>query len=151
DFVRAHPDVLAHEFEERKAALTQLAETVMDEISSSVPVTPVTLVARIFAEAKHALSEGEIIAEIARYQDERSARVWLIRETTAAEIWRAALPILELRHRIEPAPRWRSDLFEGEGVPIVEEAWQWNPKEVLLRDYYANALLTFAEVKRRGW
>ena len=45
----------------------------------------------------------------------------------------------------------RSDLFEGSGVPIIEEAWQWNPREILLRDYYANSLMTFEEVKGRGW
>ena len=37
------------------------------------------------------------------------------------------------------------------GVPVIEEAWQWNPRETLLRDYYANSLMTFDEVKRRGW
>jgi uncharacterized protein YkuJ len=59
--------------------------------------------------------------------------------------------VLELRHLLQPAQRWRSDLFEGEGVPVIEDAWQWNPNEILLRDYYANSLLTFDEVKRRGW
>ena len=98
-----------------------------------------------------ALTEAEIITEIGRLHDEWTDRVWLLREKTAAEIWRAALPILELRHLIEPAERWRSDLFEGEGVPVVEEAWQWSPSEILVRDYYANSLLTFQEVKKRGW
>ena len=59
--------------------------------------------------------------------------------------------MVELRHLIEPAERWRSDLFEGSGVPVIEEAWRWNPGETLLRDYYANSLMTFDEVKRRGW
>ena len=59
--------------------------------------------------------------------------------------------MLERRHLIEPAEKWRSDLFEGEGVPVIEDAWQWNPREILLRDYYANSLLTFDEVKQRGW
>jgi hypothetical protein len=36
-------------------------------------------------------------------------------------------------------------------VPVIEEAWQWNPNESLLRAYYANSLLTFDEVKQRGW
>jgi glycerol-3-phosphate O-acyltransferase len=151
DFVRAHPDVLNPDFEARKPALTELAGQVMDEISKSIPITPVTLVARIFSEQKKPLTDEEIVAEIARYREEWRDRVWLLREKTAPDIWRAALPVLELRHLIEPAPRWRSDLFEGEGVPVVEEAWQWSPRETLLRDYYANALLTFAEVKRRGW
>ncbi len=151
DFVRAHPDVLAYDFETRKASLTELAEQVMDEISKSLPVTPVTLVAHIFAAHDKALTDAEIIAEIARLREEWTDRVWLLREKTAADIWRGAIPILQLRHLIEPAERWRSDLFEGEGVPVVEEAWQWNPREILVRDYYANSLLTFAEVKRRGW
>ena len=151
DFVRDHPDVLNHDFEGRKAALTELAAQVMGEISKSIPVTPVSLVARIFAEQKKPLTDDEIVAEIARYREEWRDRVWLLREKTAPDIWRAALAILELRHLIEPAPRWRSDLFEGEGVPVVEEAWQWTSRETLLRDYYANSLLTFAEVKRRGW
>jgi hypothetical protein len=36
---------------------------------------------------------------------------------------------------------------------IVERdgAWSWTPAEPMLRDYYANSLLTFEEVKRRGW
>jgi hypothetical protein len=97
------------------------------------------------------LTDDEIVAEIDRYREIWRDRVWLLREKSGAEIWRAALPIMELRHLIEPAPRWRSDLFEGEGVPVVEEAWQWSPREMPLRDYYANALLTFDEVKRRGW
>ncbi len=151
DFVRTHPAVLSDDFESRKASLTELAEQIMEEISQSLPVTPVTLVAHIFAGQGKALTDDEIIAEIARLRDAWHDRVWLLREKTAAEIWRAALPILELRHLIEPAERWRSDLFEGEGVPIVEEAWQWNPHEILVRDYYANSLLTFQEVKQRGW
>ena len=75
----------------------------------------------------------------------------LLREKSGAEAWRAARQILELRRLIQPAQRWRSDLFEGEGVPVLEDAWQWNPDQFLLRDYYANSLLTFAEVKQRGW
>jgi glycerol-3-phosphate O-acyltransferase len=151
DFVRSHPEVLDHDFEKRKKSLTELAERVMEEISNSIPVTPVTLVARIFTDHATSLTDAEIIAEIARYREAWRDRVWLLREKTPAEIWRAALPILELRHLIEPAPRWRSDLFEGEGLPVVEEAWQWTPREILVRDYYANSLLTFEEVKQRGW
>ena len=151
DFVRTHPQILDADFEVRKESLTMLAERVMEEISHSIPVTPVTLVARIFAEQRTPLTDSEIVAEIDRYRELWRDRVWLLREKNGAEIWRAALPIMELRHLIEPAPRWRSDLFEGEGVPVVEEAWQWSARELLLRDYYANALLTFEEVKRRGW
>ncbi len=36
-------------------------------------------------------------------------------------------------------------------MPELEDAWQWNPNEILLRDYYANALMRFEEVKARGW
>jgi glycerol-3-phosphate O-acyltransferase len=151
EFVRTHPDILSTDFETRKASLTELAGTVMDEISRSIPITPVTLVARIFSESAAPLSDTEIIRAIDHYREEWKDRVWLLREKTGAEIWRAALPVIQLRHLIEPAERWRSDLFEGEGVPIVEEAWQWNPRETLVRDYYANSLLTFEEVKRRGW
>src|SRR5258708_15552008 len=109
------------------------------------------MVAHIFASQGKALTDDGLIAEVASLRDAWHARVWLLREKTAAEIWQAAIPILQLRHLIEPAERWRSDLFEGEGVPIVEEAWQWNPHEILVRDYYANSLLTFQEVKKRGW
>ena len=133
-------------------ALTALAELVMTEISNALPVTPVTLLARIFAEhPDEPLTESEIIDAIERYRDSWRDRVWLLREKTGETIWRAARPVVELRHLIQPAERWRSDLFEGSGVPIIEEAWQWNPRESLLRDYYANSLMTFAEVKGRGW
>jgi hypothetical protein len=60
--------------------------------------------------------------------------------------------VLELRHLLVPVDQWRDELFEDRGgMPEIEDAWQWNPRELLLRDYYANALLTFEEVKRRGW
>jgi glycerol-3-phosphate O-acyltransferase len=150
DFVREHPDALSPDFETRKPHLQELAERVMREIGNALPVTPVPLVARVLTEHPVA-TEGEIAAEIDRYLAARRDRVWLIREKTGREIWKAAHNVLELRHLIEPAEKWRSDLFEGEGVPIIEDAWQWNPREILLRDYYANALLTFDEVKQRGW
>lgn len=150
DFVRAHPEVLAPHFDDRKEALQLLADTIMRQISHALPVTPVTLVARAFAQSEM-LSEKEILAEIERVRAEWSDRVWLLREKTAPEIWRAARNILELRHLIEPVERWRSDLFDDDGVPILEDTWQWNRDEKLLRDYYANSLLTYDEVKRRGW
>jgi glycerol-3-phosphate O-acyltransferase len=151
DFMRDHPGLLATDFDARKPALTELAERVMDEISSSIPVTPVTLAARIFAEQKTPVTDGEMVAAMDGYRERWRERPWLLREKNGAEMWRAALPVLELRHLIQPAPRWRSNLFEGDGVPVVEEAWQWNPDELLLRDYYAGSLLTYAEVKQRGW
>src|SRR5262245_456248 len=150
EHVRAHPEVLAHDFEARKPHLQAIAEQVMREISAALPVTPVPLVARILTEHPIA-TEEEIVSEIGRYQTLWRDRVWLLREKTPQDIWTLARRVLELRHLVEPAQRWRSDLFEGEGVPIIEDAWQWNAKEILLRDYYANSLLTFDEVKQRGW
>lgn len=150
DFVRAHPDLVSPDFETRKPHLQEIADAVMREISKALPVTPVPLVARILAE-RGVATEREIIDDIVRYQSLWKERVWLLREKNARDIWTLARKILELRHLIEPAQRWRSDLFEGEGVPIIEDAWQWNANELRLRDYYANSLLTFDEVKARGW
>ena len=152
DFVSEHPAILSPSFDDRKVALTDLAELVMSEISNALPVTPVTLLARIFADhPDEPLTDAEIVDAIDRYRETWRDRVWLLREKTGQSIWRAARPVVELRHLIHPAERWRSDLFEGSGVPIIEEAWQWNPRETLLRDYYANSLMTFEEVKKRGW
>ena len=148
DFIAAHPDVLSESFDDRKASLQKFAELVMSEISAAVPVTPVTLVATILKEPR---TDAEILAELARYRDEWRERVWLLREKTPQEIWDLARKILTLRRLVQPSERWRSDLFDGSGVPVIEEAWQWNPNESLLRNYYANSLLTFDEVKRRGW
>jgi len=151
EFVSEHPAILAPVYDDRKAALTELAERVMQEISNALPVTPVTLLARIFADAGEPITEVEIVEAIDRYRETWRDRVWLLREKTGEAIWRAARPVIELRHLIEPAERWRSDLFEGSGVPVIEEAWRWNPRETLLRDYYANSLMPFDEVKQRGW
>jgi len=148
EFIAAHPEVLASSFDDRKAALQQFAESVMREISSAIPVTPVSLVATILDEPH---TDEEIVAEIARYREQWRDRVWLLREKTPQEIWRLAREILSLRRLVQPAERWRSDLFDGSGVPVIEEACQWNPNESLLRAYYANSLLTFDEVKQRGW
>jgi glycerol-3-phosphate O-acyltransferase len=152
DFVRDHPAILSPSFDDRKVALTELAELVMTEISKALPVTPVTLLARIFADhPDEPLTDAEIVDAIDRYRETWRDRVWLLREKTGQSIWRMARPVVELRHLIQPAERWRSDLFEGSGVPVIEEAWRWNPAETLLRDYYANSLMTFEEVKKRGW
>jgi len=135
-FVAAHPGVLAHDFEARKGDLTALAELVMSEISKAVPVTPVTLVARIFADHDgRALTEAELAAEIAAYRERWRDRIWLLREKTPEELWRAARDVLELRH-----------LIVNDGA-----AWRWNGEQRLLRDYYAHSLMTFEDVKRRGW
>ena len=150
DFVREHPQVLAMTYEERKGGLQQLAESIMTEISNALPVTPVTLVARIFRAHPKPMTSAEIEHAIDAFLRDET-RIWLLREKTPREIWKAARQVLELRHLVQPVEQWRSDLFEEDGVPIVEDAWQWNPDEVLLRDYYAHSLDTFDEVRRRGW
>ena len=150
-FIRSHPAILSPDFEQRKGDLRALAESVMDAISAALPITPVTLAARIFSESRDPLTDAEIIARMDAYRDRWRERIWLLREVTGAEMWRYAKRILELRRVIAPAQKWRSDLFEGEGVPILEEAWQWNPAEIPLRDYYANSLMSFDDVRRRGW
>ncbi|HEY8184131.1 MAG TPA: 1-acyl-sn-glycerol-3-phosphate acyltransferase [Thermoanaerobaculia bacterium] len=150
-FIRNHPAILSPDFEQRKGDLRALADSVMDEISAALPITPVTLAARIFSESRDPLTDDEMIERMDGYRERWRDRVWLLREKNGEEMWRRAKWILELRHLIEPAQKWRSDLFAGEGVPVVEEAWQWNPAEILIRDYYANSLMSFAEVKQRGW
>jgi glycerol-3-phosphate O-acyltransferase len=150
DFIRAHPEALAADFEERKGAIQQLAELVMTEISDAFPVTPVGLVATLFA--RHGvLTEEQIVAGIQKLREEWRERPWLLREKTPKDIWKAAHFVLSLRHLIVPVDQWHDDLFEQGGIGTIEDAWQWNPKEKLLRDYYANALMTFDDVKRRGW
>jgi glycerol-3-phosphate O-acyltransferase len=151
DFVRETPAILASDFAERKPHLEALANAVMAQISSALPMTPVTLAARVFAASSDPLSDGEVVAAMNRYLKQSSHGLSLLREKTGEEIWPAAKKILELRRLIQPVERWRSDLFEGEGVPVVEDAWRWSPDDLLLRDYYANSLLTFDEVKARGW
>jgi glycerol-3-phosphate O-acyltransferase len=149
-FIREHPAVLSHSFDERKPYLQLLGDTVMGEISNAIPVTPVTLVASIFSHRSE-LTDEEMVTEIDRRRGEWHARPWLLREKTAFEIWKAAKFVLELRRLIVPVERWRDDLFNRGGIPSIEDAWQWNPEQLLLRDYYANSLLTYEEVKRRGW
>ena len=146
EFIRQHPRLLANDFDERKPHLQALAEMIMTRISDALPVTPVALAAAAFAE-QPMMSDAEVAAAI----ESRRDRVWLLREKTGLEVWHAARRILELRRLLRPAQRWRSNLFEGSGVPVVEDAWEWSPDELLLRDYYANSLLTFDEVQRRGW
>ncbi len=137
EFVKSYPAVLSSSFDERKPDLQRLADSVMRELSSALPVTPVTLIARIFADhaATTEVAEQVIIADIERYKRDWSNRVWIMREKTASDIWRAAREVLLLRRLIE----------------VVVGGWRWNPSELLLRDYYANSLLTFEEVQRRGW
>jgi glycerol-3-phosphate O-acyltransferase len=145
DFARAHPAILSDTFEGRKAELQRLAETVLAEISSALPVTPVTLVATIFR--KHpVLTQEQMLVELERAREEYRDRPWLLREKTPKEIWKAARQVLELRHLITPVEQWRDELFEDRGgMPELEDAWTWNEQELLLRDYYANALVPFAK------
>jgi glycerol-3-phosphate O-acyltransferase len=145
DFARAHPAILSETFEVRKPELQRLAETVLSEISSALPVTPVTLVAAIFR--KHpVLTQEQMLVELERAREEYRDRPWLLREKTPKELWKAARQVLELRHLITPVEQWRDELFEERGgMPELEDAWTWNPRELLLRDYYANALVPFAK------
>ena len=154
EFARRHPDVLSESFEARKASLQKLAETVMGEISNALPVTPVTLVATIFTR-RAIVTDDEMLREIAKLREEWRDRTWMLREKSPEEIWSAAKFVLELRHLVVPVEQWKDDLFTTEdsrgGIPVIEDAWQWNPDEKLLRDYYANALVPFEEIRRRGW
>jgi hypothetical protein len=142
--------LLAESFEERKAALQLLADTIMSGISSALPVTPVPLVASIFRD-KAVLTDEGMIAEIEQRRELWRDRLWILREKSPADIWKAAKQVLELRHLVVPVERWHDDLFDRGGIPTIEDAWQWNPDEILVRDYYANSLIPFADVKARGW
>jgi glycerol-3-phosphate O-acyltransferase len=151
DYAQAHPGVLASTYEGRKPHMQQLAETVMQQISSVMPVTPVGVVATILRE-EGVLTEQEMLARIAAKREAWSDRPWLLREKSPKEIWKAARQVLELRHLVVPAEKWRNALFEdSSGIPDLEDAWQWNPDQLLLRDYYANALMTWEQVRARGW
>ncbi|HEU5162111.1 MAG TPA: 1-acyl-sn-glycerol-3-phosphate acyltransferase [Thermoanaerobaculia bacterium] len=136
EFVLRHPEVLSEDFEEKKPALRELARTIIERTSDALPVTPVTLVARIFRDRRSAaLSEAEILREIDRLRAAEQGRPWLIREHASADVWRAAKRVLRLRRLIEVSPG----------------GWRWSPQEPLLLDYYANALVPYEEVERRGW
>ena len=150
DFVRDHPGVLAARFDDRKADLQKMADLIMTEISNALPVTPVTLVASVFAR-RSVLTDAQMLEELQALREEYRDRPWLLREKTPAEVWKAARHVLELRHLIVPVEQWRDDLFDRGGVPSIEDAWQWNPDEHLLRDYYAQSLTPYADVKKRGW
>jgi glycerol-3-phosphate O-acyltransferase len=137
DAIRRNPALLAATFEERKPALQALADTIMARISNALPITPVPVVARMFREryADEPLGELEIISGIDDVQREFRGRLWPTREKSPQEIWHSARHVLELRHLIVKR----------------ESGWRWNPDELLLRDYYANALVPYLEVKERGW
>jgi len=135
EVIRKDPSLLGGTFEARKEAMQRLADMIMERISAALPVTPVPLVAGVFASREDALSDDEILEAIAEYRSRFSNRVWLNQEQTAEEIWEAAKRHLELRHFIEE----------------TANGWRWNPEDLLLRDYYANSLIPYGEVKARGW
>jgi glycerol-3-phosphate O-acyltransferase len=132
DLVRDNPELIAGTFEERKASMKRLADQIMESISAALPITPVPVVARVFAGNECALTESGIIDAVRDFRERSSARVWLTGEQTAEEIWEAAKRLLVLRHLIEE----------------TAEGWRWNPEEILLRDYYANALVPYGRVVR---
>lgn len=134
DFAGEHPQLLARDFEQRKPEMQRLAEMVMSRISRALPVTPVSLVASILAE-RGALTDEEMIAAIEEQRATWTDRNWLLREKDGASVWNAAKEILVLRHLVD----------------CVDGRWSWNRDERMLRAYYANSLLTFEEVKARGW
>ncbi|HVR40242.1 MAG TPA: 1-acyl-sn-glycerol-3-phosphate acyltransferase [Thermoanaerobaculia bacterium] len=150
DFVREHPAAVSHTFDERKPELQRLADLVMNEISGAIAITPVTLVATVLTRRKM-VAQREMPSEIAKLREEWRARPYLLREKNEAEIWETARKVLELRRLIIRVDQWHDELFDEGGISSIEDAWQWNPDELLLRDYYANALVPFDEVKRRGW
>jgi len=138
DFVRDHPDILGEPFETRKPHLNELARTIMRRISDAYPLTPVSLVASIFAQ--HApdgwVDEAALVQEIDAARSGRFAgRVWMAREGSGAEVWAEARLVLELRH-----------LVERDG-----DRWRWSQRELTLLEYYANSVLPFDEVEARGW
>jgi glycerol-3-phosphate O-acyltransferase len=140
DFIVQHPALLRTDFNERKPELLRLVDAIMNEISRALPVTPVPLVARIFTDhGEDAVAEQRILEDIQRYRTEWADRVWVLPEKSPAEIWASAKEVLLLRHLISVAP------------PTAAAMWRWNANDVLLRDFYANSLLTYAEVKSRGW
>ena len=137
DFVRDHPEVLSSEFETRKPHLTELGRTIMRNISDAYPITPVALVASVFAQHPPGawLDEHTLVTAI---DDARSSafagRVWMALEASGSEIWAGARLVLELRHLIEQR----------------EGRWRWSQEELTLLEYYANSTLPFDEVETRG-
>ncbi|HUF18623.1 MAG TPA: 1-acyl-sn-glycerol-3-phosphate acyltransferase [Thermoanaerobaculia bacterium] len=129
DVIREDHALVADTFDERKPAMKRLAGRIMESISAALPVTPVPVVASVFAASGGALSESEVIQAVREFRTRVSDRVWLTGEQTAEEIWEAAKRLLLLRHLIEER----------------SAGWCWNPDEILLRDYYANALVPYGE------
>lgn len=136
EFMATHPELRADTYEARKPAMNLLADEIMERISEALPVTPVTLIASIMREhGPEAMAEPSLISEIARRHERWKDRIWLLREETAQAIWESGREVLMLRHLVEQE----------------NGAWRWKPDELLLRDYYANSLMPYSEVKKRGW
>ncbi len=134
EFIARHPQILSTEWEQKKPFLGELAAEVMREISRSLPVTPVPVVATIFRQVGLCgLSREEILQKISAIQHETEERAWHLRDSGADRIFEAARHVLELRHLIR----------EREGL------WWWNPEEIAIRDFYANSLVSFDEAMRR--
>ena len=136
DFIREHPEILDEDWNVRKPALEELASLIMRRISEVLPRTPVPLVARLLRERDNRpISEKEIVEQLDRLRVEWSDEVWHVREHSGEKIWISARKILILRRLIVE----------------TDAGWRWNPEEALLLEYYANSLVPFDAVKRRGW
>lgn len=138
DFVRDRPEILSGDFETRKPHLTDLARAIMSNISDAYPLTPVSVVASVFARhpGDEWVDEARLVREIDEARATRFAgRVWMAKERTGDEVWREAKLVLELRR-----------LVERDG-----DRWRWAQRELTLLEYYANSTLRFDEVERRGW
>jgi glycerol-3-phosphate O-acyltransferase len=138
DFVRDHPEILDERFETRKPHLAELGRAIMRNISDAYPLTPVAVVASVFAQHapdqwidEHSLVTAINDARASRFVD----RVWMAREGSGSEIWREARLVLELRHLVEQE----------------DGKWRWSQQELTLLEYYANSALPFDEVEKRGW
>ena len=134
EFIERHPEILSTEWDEKKPHLRELASNVMRQISRSLPVTPVPVIAAIFAKAgDQPISEARLIEEIRSFQSEIGERAWHLRESAPDRIWESARQVLELRALV----------IESEGF------WRWNPEELVIRDFYASSLVSFDEAMRR--
>lgn len=130
EFLDRHPEILGDTWEERKPALRALANEIMREISGSLPVTPVPVVASIFRDARsEPVPESELLSRIRRIQHETRERAWHLRDSDPERIWESARNVLELRRLIEE----------------TEDGWVWSSSDELIRDFYANSLIPFDE------
>ncbi|MDX1584268.1 MAG: 1-acyl-sn-glycerol-3-phosphate acyltransferase [Thermoanaerobaculia bacterium] len=133
EFIENHPDIFAETWEERKPALRKLADTVMREISGSLPMTPVPVVAFVFRElGEGPTPEERILSEIGKFREATQDRTWHLRDSDPSRIWDSARRVLELRRLIEE----------------TEEGWRWNRADLMIRDFYANSLIPFDEAMK---